>query len=756
MKIKNNIFTLLVAGILTACSSDDLSSPTYSVGEADNAIVLGAGIAEGGSSVMSRAAEDHHSKHVAFSTENITQLRLRVDGKWRKSGTETNDISYATTATTGEKTGTDNLHNKLSFSPMLYWDDYGTADPENMSTSKGGTVTDNTDGRGIGLTVYGVGVNEKSLPTSATDGRTILSTLTTSENFKNITWNVGSVSSGTIDQSTTGWGDYDLITSNNIKDGTGFDGTLKFDDTKQGSTNTPSNILEFTHAMSKVTVVLTAGEGFPGYETNANDAKFEAAPKVTLLNFNYTGTVDVENKTSTPPTTTTIADIKAWRDKGATWTTGGQHTSEFTALVFPGNSFTATIQDDAYKTVTSSTNILKLDADGNVFYVTAAELVKAIAKKDNNDVVPAAGSYTKDLLQGVNYILNIKVNKTKINVEATIKDWDEIDADETAPVINISANYGQTTSTGISSFNKDYDFFRSTAIASGYDDDNSTAGINPAARFTYSSGSYSQSKVLYWPNHDIHYFFRGVYPVLDTSSTGLTTSTNLEVNTENSNDVIAVENVEYTVNTWPSDLAIALPRTTNTACTNHSKTPLEYGICATTGTITMNFEYAMSKVEVRLKSSANLTDKEYVDLTNITVEVVGGYKKGRIALENGLHDAWVDTSDKGNYTLHQLTSPETGFVQTTRDAIIPQELGNDVKFKITVNNSDETKDIYYAQLNLIKGKKNGASDDTKAFITEWKHGEYYVYELTVTKTEIKVAATITDWTTVNAEENVWF
>lgn len=757
MKIKNNIFTLLVAGILTACSSDDLSSPAYTVGEADNAIVLGAGIAEGGSGVTSRAVDGNHSKHVAFSTENKTQLRLRVDGKWRKSGTLTNDISYATTATTGEKTGTDNRHNKLSFSPMLYWDDYGTADPENMSLKDASDVEQHTgNGRGTGLTIYGVGVNEKNLPTSTTDGRTILSTLTTSENFKNITWNVGNGSSGTIDQSTTGWGDYDLITSNNIKDGTGFDGTLKFDDTKQGSTTPPSNLLEFTHAMSKITVVLTAGEGFDGYATDPATAKFKDAPKVTLLGFNYTGTVDVEDKTSTPPTTTTIADIKAWRDKGATWTTGGQHTSEFTALVFPGNSFTATIQDDAYKTVTSSTNILKLDADGNVFYVTAAELVKAIAKKDNNNVVPSAGDYTRGLKQGVNYILNIKVNKTKINVEATIKDWDEIDADEAAPVINISANYGQTTTTGITSFDKSYDFFRSTNIASGYDDDNSATGINPAATFNYSGGSYNQSKVLYWPNHDIHYFFRGVYPIVGTASSGYSSpETSLAITTNSSSkEVIEVSNVAYNGETWPSDLAIALPRTTNTACTNHSKTPLEYGICATTGTITMNFEYAMSKVEVRLKSSANPTDKEYVDLANITVEVVGGYNKGRIALEDGLHDAWVD-SDKGNYTLNQITAV-SGFKKTTLDAIIPQILGDDVKFKITVNNSDGTTDIYYAQLNLIKGKKNGASDDTKAFITEWKHGEYYVYELTVTKTEIKVAATITDWTTVNAEENVWF
>ena len=98
----------------------------------------------------------------------------------------------------------------------------------------------------------------------------------------------------------------------------------------------------------------------------------------------------------------------------------------------------------------------------------------------------------------------------------------------------------------------------------------------------------------------------------------------------------------------------------------------------------------------------------------------------------------------------------SGFQKTTLDAIIPQTLGNDVKLKITVNNGDGTTDVYYAQLNLIKGKKAGAADNTKDFITEWKHGEYYIYTLDVRKTEIKVTATITDWVTVNADQPIWF
>lgn len=681
---------------------------------------------------------DHHSAHKTFTTG--TKLTLRVDGFWSKTDAALNEtedkVSKTTTATVGAETATDSKHNAIStYSPQLYWDDYGTADPHNMTTGKG---------REKGLTIFGAAVNDASEAAPTIDG-------TDGKRWTALTWSVGTKDSEGYVNQTTGWSAKDLLTSNNVqaeKTDVAYatDGTFKF------YSNPRTKLLEFTHAMSKITVNLTAGEGFPGYTTGPENAKFQQAPKVTLLNFNYTGTVDVENKISTPPATTTTANIKAWVNEGASWTSA--HTAQATVLVFPGNQFTATVASDG--TATSTIDILKVEADGNVYYVTAAQLVKAIAKKENNNTDPNAGNYSKTLEQGVNYILNVKVNKTKVIVEATIKDWDEIVADETAPLINISANYGQTTSAGVGSFDKTYDFFRSTTIASGYDDDGSVDGINPAARFTYSNSSYTQNKVLYWPNHDTHYFFRGVYPVIGTNSTGYSSVTALAISTNSSSkEVIAVENVAYTADTWPSDLAIALPRTTNTACTAHGMTPLDNGICATKGTITMNFEYAMSKVEVRLKSSANTTDPDYVDLSNIKVEVVGGYNKGRVTLEDGLHDTWNNTSDKGDYTLHNTTAV-TGFQKTTLDAIIPQVLGDDVKFKITVTNGDRTTDIYYAQLNKIKGKKAGADDSTKAEITEWKHGEHYIYELTVTKTQINVIATLTDWTNVIADQPIWF
>lgn len=745
MNIKYNILPLFAAvSLLTACSDDDIDR-VYTVGEADNAIVLRAGVNEGGAGVETRSRDGNHTKHLAF--KKYTQIALRIDGAW--TGHSPEAISQQTIATIGDVVSdTDGKHNSLSgYNPVRYWDDYGTADPANVGTPE------NPKGRETGLTIYGIGV----------DGVTTAPNMEANDSWTNFSWSVcssdeanGTATPKVIDQATNGWANYDLLTSNNIHEeetNKDYDGTYKFDNylsDKNNGTNNSSNILEFTHAMTKITVVLTAGEGFP--MTNAGDATsahFEAAPTVTLEGFNYTGSVSVEAKTSTP-TDNTTANIKMHLKDGGT-----AHTATFDALVFPGNTFSATIADDKF-TPTSSDNILELNADGNIYKVTAAQLVKAIVgtSKKGEEVQGT-------LEQGKNYILNIKVNKTDLDITATILDWKTVIAEEEAPKINVTSTYGYTVEqggTGVSAFTNDYDLFRSTVKATGYDEDNDNSnGITPAAR--YASSSWD--KAIYWPDHQTHYFFRGVYPKVGTAVSGTTALTTAEaVTTVSSNDVIAVANSTYTTATYPSDLAIAIPRNTDgtydETCkeTGHTATK---GICATEGVINMNFEYAMSKVEVRLKSSA--TDASHIAMTkdNTKIEIIGGYSKARIKLSDGLHDTYAD-ADKVDYTLSNLTTSESGFLVTTRDAIVPQVIGDNVIFRVTVtdnNNtpgdtSDDTTDVYECKVNLINVK------DTTTPVTEWEHGKHYIYELDVNKTAINVTATLKDWVTVTASDTVWF
>jgi hypothetical protein len=62
--------------------------------------------------------------------------------------------------------------------------------------------------------------------------------------------------------------------------------------------------------------------------------------------------------------------------------------------------------------------------------------------------------------------------------------------------------------------------------------------------------------------------------------------------------------------------------------------------------------------------------------------------------------------------------------------------------------------VYYADVAPVKVKALGAS--TSEAVTAWESGTHYVYNLKITKTEIKATASLTDWKTVEASEEVWF
>lgn len=709
--------------LLTACSDDDIDR-VYTVGEADNAIVLRAGVNEGGAGVETRSRDGNHANHKAFTSG--TKIALRIDGTWTDHSPET--ISQQTIATLGAAS---ELHNSLSgYNPVRYWDDYGTADPANAGTG---------NGREKGLTIYGIGV----------DGVTTAPNMEADASWTNFTWSVCSTTEPTdvadakeIDQ-TNGWANYDLLTSNNIQpvaDGKDYDGTYKFDDylsDKNTDNKKSSNILEFTHAMTKITVQLTAGEGFPRTkEDDPTTAHFEAAPTVTLEGFNYTGSVSVEAKTSIP-TDNTTANIKMHLKDG-----GAAHTATFDALVFPGNVFA----DDK--------QILTFTADGNTLHVNATELNKAIKKAIDETTLTGypigttsgdPKAYDLHLLQAWNYLLKITVKKTDLDITATILDWNTVVAEEEEPKINVTEVYGHEGS----AFAQNFDFFRSTNKASGYSKD---AWVEH--KETSGTHTYIFHDQLYWPNHQTHYFFRGVYPRIGTS-TGEIPEGKVSTATNNAS-TIAVSNVAYEAGKYPSDLALGWPKTEGDAdfdetckVAEHNKTP---GICATEGQIRMNFKYVMSKVQVSLKSSGE-EGKDKVDLSNVAVDVIGGYSQGKIRLSDGLHEDYAD-EDKGVYPLTVAYTPAGQYKATTLDAIVPQKLSDDVLVRISILDSDDNVlDVYEAQLNKIKVKTD---NNTGALITEWKPGNYYKYYLDINKTAINVTATLTDWVTVEASDEVWF
>jgi len=197
-------------------------------------------------------------------------------------------------------------------------------------------------------------------------------------------------------------------------------------------------------------------------------------------------------------------------------------------------------------------------------------------------------------------------------------------------------------------------------------------------------------------------------------------------------------------------------------CTNnepgHTQTNLYTGgICATEGKIDLKFRFVMSQVEVNLTTT---NTSSAVELENAVVEIVNVYNTGDVKLGDR---KVIQTGSKGNYTLNPVAVVEDNLETTTvnentvsknkrHSAIVPQSLDG-VKFKITITNGDDTKDVYYADVAPIK--KSG-STELVAPNGKWESGVHYVYHLNVSKTLIKATATLANWQTVEASQEIWF
>lgn len=695
--------------MLAAACSDDFQ-PTYTVGAEHNAITLRAAIGSGEEEVASRAPshDEDAAHHVPFKSG---KLHLRFDGVWKghkdKDGNPLENIQDTTFATIGheyDEGGKLKLHNPLTLSPSIFWDDFGTADPAN------------SNGREKGLSIFGVTVDDYW------DGANYLPKDKGGNNLEKILDWTAIPWTLPLNQ-TGGTTNFDLLTSNNIQ--AGKDGTLKFDPWLAGNKDNTSDLLVFTHAMSKISVKLTADEGFDG-------AEFQSSPKVTLLNYYYKGNVNVETKVSTH--TTELGNIIAHPDIGSD---GKAHFVHFYALVFPGNSFD------------NNDNVVRIEADGNTYYVTAAKMNAKM-----KDVQGGSTTY----LQGKHYIFNVTVKKTGVDVTATIKDWEKVEAADETPIINFSECYGHTGTALTTPFS----LYRSTTIDGTY------TGASNQAVVSYDNVNhkYTMSPQLYWPDHQTHYFFRGIWPEVGSpdgpAAAKITGGNSIEV-----------ENADYKANKYPSDLMIGRPRVAaggapDETCKNpaHQREDGTYpeGICATdskdesSGLIRMNFQYAMSQVIVKLTTSDGQANELTIN-KHTKVEIVGGYSEGKIHLGTGASDFTGIT-----VTPYRMTNDngidnrvEENDYANYRNTIIPQALTNasgDLKFRITISANGSATDAYETVLG-IKEIMVKEGDAPKKYITAWAPGKRYIYNLHITKTGISVTATVTDWKTVDASEDIW-
>lgn len=727
MKGKQEIKAILLGigmGLLAMPScSDDVINPDDR--PENGAIMLQVGVSNSpAQQPLTRAAGD---TYVALSPK--TKFKLRVQGTWTGKNPEL--ITKETTATAGaEQSFTAGKENSLTFDPDLYWDDYGTGDPANATT-----------GRKNGLDILAVAVDKATTAMDIADWESEMS------------WTLQT--DGTKTKVLTG----DILVANNLsKEKT--PGPLTFENRDKED----KRRLIFQHLMSKITFNLKPADGF--MQTDGRTYAFTNSPTVELNRKRYEGgtlpsggdyalfegTINIREAVATPSTSmkTITAGNETKKEEG------GAEVRTQVALVYPGTCLGENDNDV----------VARIAADNNYYYVTAKEIRAAI---------DAAGGHTDyKTLPGYNYIINVTVKKTGVNVTATVTNWVNVEAEEASPVIALTAGAGSTGETGdwATTGVDGFDFFRSTAKLTGYSDEPSlmvgdyykplrkvkwetTSGATSPRACVFYDNEGATETPLYWPDHDTHYHFRGVYPATttDAASTAAAPQVKAFTTAEGATEQgIAVQNGAFDQTKFPSNLMIGMPEiTTGTPCGSgeHPQVDMsEKGICARSGKINMNFRYMMSQVEIELAHSLEVGTEGDVTLDDkTTVEIVGGYTDGYIRL--GDREA-VGQLPKKSYTTTVVAGD--GNKLKRHDIVLPQDLAG-MQFKITVNNADgTTKDYYYATIQDIPVRVGeGASQS----ITKWEPGKHYKYTLKLKKTAMEITATLTDWITVEADEDIW-
>lgn len=484
-----------------------------------------------------------HLQHVTTSEGNTSPL---TDNKYSKTVVFTVKDGFSST----EENNTQKTSDITPDSP-LYWDDFSDA-------------TDYIRNEGHGLrSAWGYCYNGKEdFPES-------------NNHTDEITWEAAT------DQ-TSGFKTSDLLWSKTQNPVSYQHGNNSGD--SHGTITIP-----YTHAMSKATIVLTAGEGFgdDAFENTTIILKgVNVKGKFTASTANVVG-VTAEGHHDT-------GDIQM--QKKSTDATNNSVT--FECVFVPNTLLSANNEWAEIK-----------DVEGNDYNIYLTETMLG------NDAWNATSTAS-----GVNYKLTATINKQKIDVVAQIADWIN---KETSADGKIQFTTDLTNITPIGDLNAgSYLVFMS-------DTDNDNNYGNAATTRSYSENSWQDSPTIYWQGEGQARFFRGLAKMNGESLTSEGVSRNAEQGT----DLLWATTPQHTgKNNSGNEVTInegakISPRT--------SEVPLE-------------FRHAMSKVKFTFATTDN--DDTKVELSELTFSIDGIVNKGTIDISNGKIKLSEASEDKQSLT----------------------------------------------------------------------------------------------------------
>ncbi len=500
--------------------------------------------------------------------------------------------------------------------------------------------------------------------------------------------------------------------------------------------------IPYTHAMSEVTVTLTADEGF-----SVTDNPL-ASTVVKLNNMNKVTTLTAPASTFAPVIATSDLVTVTMCGVDANFTTASL-TRTYTAIIAPGTKF---LQGEKLLDITG------VDGNDYTLTITSTMLTSSAWAKDHSgtDQTGTESDKTYVIAQpGIRYHLDVTVKKTKIESKATLADWKTVTATGTGDIVFpdddgddlvMDDSKVEATSNGVSVVAVDKNKFVTDATFSLFTLKSTTSNTEATARtnvayefatipkFVDNDGDANDEWVntpsIYWPNKKDNYYFRALAKF--NSATG------------------GVNNIS-SVGAYSSDKGTAVSQGTitdghdilwGTSAGHKGTTNKTYqrgqAIPPRTGDVPIAFDHAMSKITINLATTDIEGDPSMynskVDLFGATIAISNLYTSGTILIESGT----IEYTD-ANKTAAAISqaAPISNLI------VIPQTISDDAKVTVTL------KDGTVFSLKLKECKDS----DTGDAITEWVRGKHYTYTIHLEKEKMTFRALIKDWETATGSGN---
>lgn len=235
---------------------------------------------------------------------------------------------------------------------------------------------------------------------------------------------------------------------------------------KHAQNNHGTLTVPYTHAMSKFTIVVEAGDGFAS--TDLDNAT------VTLHDMNITGTFTAP----TGKVTDTSTDIVTMFGNGKD---GNQRI--FEAVVVPTTSLA---ENKHLATITMAGNTYKVNISSSMLSAWATGIENGASKS------------------GVNYLLNVTLKKQAISVSATLADWTTVTATGNG---EIQFNPDVTKVGG-----NDNSLIDGDSFALWMAEDGASFGSNATTKavFSKSEDKFTNEDTIYWPDGTTKFKFRAL------------------------------------------------------------------------------------------------------------------------------------------------------------------------------------------------------------------------------------------------------